>query len=166
MQSPSVPIYTDDSISSEGVGCVAVFPDFEVFISLPVVASIFRAELCAIFLALSRISFYDSDSFVVYSDSRSALQALGNFYARNPLVLKFQYFLCDLHARRNFVYFCWIPSHVGFSGNERLMFWPKGPSNYPQPIIMLYPSGLHSLHSPFHPCLLAVPLGPVCCRWQ
>ena len=63
----SVPIYNDGS-SSEGVGCAVVFPDFEVFISLPEIASIYRAELRAIFLALSRILFHDSDSFVIYSE--------------------------------------------------------------------------------------------------
>ena len=57
VHAPSVPIYTDGSKSSGGVGCAAVFPDFDVFISLPVVASIFTIELCAIFLTLSRISF-------------------------------------------------------------------------------------------------------------
>ena len=86
------------SKSSEGVGFAAVFPHFEVFISLSVVASIFTAELSAIFLDLSPISFYDSINFVIYSDTRSALQALGNLYTRNPLVLKIQIFLCDLHA--------------------------------------------------------------------
>ena len=117
VHTPSVPVCTDGSKSSEDVGCAAVFPDFDVFISLPVVTSIFTAELYAIFLALSRISFHDSDSFVIYSDPRSALQALGSLYTHNPMVLEIQRFLCDLHARRKFVSFCWIPSHVGLSGN-------------------------------------------------
>ena len=81
------------------MGCDTGFPDFDVFISLPVVASMFTAELCAIFLALSRISFHVSNNSVIYADSRSVLQALGNLYTRNPLVLKIGY-LCDLHFRR------------------------------------------------------------------
>ena len=117
LHAPSIPIYTDGSKSSEGVVCAVVFPDLDLFISLPVVPSIFIAELCAIFLALSRISFHDRNSFVTYSDSRSALQALGSFYTRNPLVIKIQRFLCDLHARRKLVS-CWIPSHV-LSRNEK-----------------------------------------------
>ena len=84
LNAPSAPIYTDGSKSSESVGCAAVFPDFDVFTSLPGVASIFTAELYAIFLALSRISFHDSDSFVIYSDSRSAMQALGEFIHAIP----------------------------------------------------------------------------------
>ena len=35
------------------------------------------------------------------------------------LVLQIQSFLCDLQARRKFVPFCCIPSHVGLSGNEK-----------------------------------------------
>ena len=64
------------SKSSEGVGCAAVFPDYDVFISHPVAASVFTVELCVIFLALSRILFHDSNNFVIYLDSRNALQAL------------------------------------------------------------------------------------------
>ena len=41
------PIYADGSKSSQGVSCATKFPDFEVFISLPIVALIFAVELCA-----------------------------------------------------------------------------------------------------------------------
>ena len=58
MHAPYVPIYTDGSKSSEGVVCAAVFPDFVVIISLSVVASIFTAELSAIFLALFFLVFH------------------------------------------------------------------------------------------------------------
>ena len=44
LYAPSVPIYTDVSKSSEGVGCAAVFPDFNIFISLPVVALVFPRQ--------------------------------------------------------------------------------------------------------------------------
>ena len=40
-----------------------------------------------------------------------------SFCTRNLSVLKIQRFLCNLHARRKFVSICWIPSHVGLSGN-------------------------------------------------
>ena len=118
-------MYIDGSKSSEGVGCATVFPDFEVFISLPVVALIFTVELYAIFLTLSCILLQASDTFDIYSDSRSALQALESLYTRNSLVLKIQRFLCDLHGRRKFVSFCWIPPHVGLSGIEKADVLPK-----------------------------------------
>ena len=138
LHAPSVPIYTEGSKSSEGVGCAAVFPDFDVFISLSVVALIITEELCAIFPALSRISFHDSDSLVIHSDSRSALQAFGSFYSHNSLVLKVQRFLCRLHARRKCRLLLYSFTCRALA-TKRLMFWPKGPSNYPQPIMMFYP---------------------------
>ena len=85
---PSVPIYTDRSKSSGGVGYATVFPELHIFISLPVVASIFTVELCAIFLTFSHISFHYCDSFFSYTDSPSALHALRSLYTRNPSVLK------------------------------------------------------------------------------
>ena len=72
-------IKVDLSQSVEGVGCAAVFPDFDVFISL-LVAFIFAAELCAIFLALTRILFHDCATFVIHSDSCNAVQDLGSLY--------------------------------------------------------------------------------------
>ena len=74
MHDQAVPIYTDGFKSS---GCADVFHDFELLISLPVVASIFTAELYAIFLAISRISFHNNN-FVLHSDFRNALQAIGS----------------------------------------------------------------------------------------
>ena len=70
------------------VGCAAIFPNFETFVSLPLMASIFTAELCVIFLTLTRISTHNGSSFVIYSDFRSALQPLGKLYTHNVLVLK------------------------------------------------------------------------------
>ena len=64
MHASAVPIYTDGSKYSEGVGCDAVFLDFDVFISLPVVALIFTAELCAIFFAFRSTTVIIS-SFIV-----------------------------------------------------------------------------------------------------
>ena len=72
-------------------------------------------EICAIFLALSCISVHDSNNFIIYYDSRSALQALGSLYTLNPLVIKIQRFLCELHARLLLL----DSSHVGLSGNEK-----------------------------------------------
>ena len=106
----SVPIYTDGYKASEAV---PLFFMILTYSSLPVVASIFTTELCAIFLALSRISFHESDSFIIYSDSRSSLQALGSPYTGNLLVLKIQRVLFDLYSGLKFFVSCWIHSHVG-----------------------------------------------------
>ena len=147
----STPIYTDRSKSASGVGCAAVFPDFELFVSLPLMASIFTAELCAIFLALTRISELDDSSFTIYSDSRSALQALEKLYTRHPLVLKIQRFLAGLHSRRKDISLCWVPSHVGLPGNERADRVAKRASLLPPsgalslPLQDLYPSVTRAL---------------------
>ena len=69
MPNPAVPIYTDGSESSEGVDYATDFPDFDMFISLPLVVSMFTADLYAIFLSLSHKLFHDSANFVIYSDS-------------------------------------------------------------------------------------------------
>ena len=64
-----------------------------------------------------------SSPFLVFHSTTviisSFILTLGSLYTRNPLVLKIQRFLCDAHARRKFVPFCWILSHVGLSGNEK-----------------------------------------------
>ena len=45
VHAPVFPIYTNGSKSSEGVGCAAVFPYSDVFIFLPLVASIFTLKM-------------------------------------------------------------------------------------------------------------------------
>ena len=72
-----------------------------------------HSRAVAILLALTRISF------IICSDSHSALQAFGSLYPPNSLVLKIQRFLCDLHSYHKSVSFCWVPSHVGLPPNER-----------------------------------------------
>ena len=153
VHTPSVPIYTDGSKSSEGVGLVSVFSDFYVLISLPVVASNFTVELSAIFLVFSRISFHDCNNLVIYSDSRSALLALGSLYTRKSLALKIQRFLCNLYACRKFVSFCGIPSHVGLSSNEKA-------DDLAKRAIQLPPANHNGL--PLQDCIPSI----VCCGWQ
>ena len=50
LHAPKFLIYTDESKSASGVGCAAILFDFETFVSIPLMASISTAELCAIFL--------------------------------------------------------------------------------------------------------------------
>ena len=47
-------------------------------------------------IAVTRISFDTADSFIIYSDSRIALQALGSLYPCNSLVLKIQRFVTSI----------------------------------------------------------------------
>jgi len=55
---------------------------------------------------------------LVCTDSKSGVQSLDNMYSKHPLV---QDILCKTHAicsGGGEVVFSWIPSHVGFHGNE------------------------------------------------
>ena len=61
------------------------------------------------------------------------MQAIGSLYTRNPLVIKIHSFLCDLHERRKFVSFCWVPSD-----NEKAKGLGKR-------TIQLPPDNLHAL---------------------
>ena len=119
--SESIPVYTDGSKSAAGVGCGVVFPFLSRSSSLPKTASVFTAELSAIVLALQIIFTLPVSSFVIFSDSRSALSALKSFNSSslNPLLLSILEWLYLLQRKRYHVSFCWVPAHVGVSGNER-----------------------------------------------
>ena len=119
--SDSVPVYTDGSKSGAGVGCGVVFPSFCRGNSLPKAASVFTAELSAIVLALEVIFTLPVSSFVIFSDSRSALSALQSFTSASlhPLILSILEWLYLLQGKGSRVSFCWVPAHVGVPGNER-----------------------------------------------
>ena len=86
---------------------------------LPDKASIFTAELEAIVSALRYIKITTKNNkFVVFGDSKSALQALLTKWDHSTVqtVMRFLVFLHTVHKT---VIFCWLPSHMGISGNER-----------------------------------------------
>ena len=53
-----------------------------------------------------------------FGDSKSALQALLSKWD-HPTVQTIMRFLVFLHTVHKTVIFCWLPSHMGISGNER-----------------------------------------------
>jgi ribonuclease HI len=116
-------IYTDGSKGEAGVG--AGFGKKE---NLPgngfsgrrlhAMASVFTAELWAIKLALISLKAYDNRSCVIYSDSRSSLQAIQRPRSPVKLVREISELIAILHDQGVTVSFCWIPSHVGIEGNE------------------------------------------------
>ena len=59
-----------------------------------------------------------NNKFVVFGDSKSALQALLSKWD-HPTVQTIMRFLVFLHTVHKTVTFCWLPSHMGISGNER-----------------------------------------------
>ncbi|GBM31726.1 hypothetical protein AVEN_45645-1 [Araneus ventricosus] len=67
----------------------------------------------------SHISSSPSDNYIIYSDSSSALESMTSLHRfSHPLALN----ILELHDRptsKGFtILFCWIPCHVGISGNE------------------------------------------------
>ena len=114
----TVPIYTDGSKSADGVGCAAVLPSRVLSARLPAAASVFSAELRAVLPALAFILRDSSPNYVLYSDSRSALQAICNPFSVHPIVREIHTWLRMLHDREKHMTFCWVPAHVGIPGNE------------------------------------------------
>ena len=89
---------------------------------LPDNSTIFAAEATAISLALNYYQHIGPvhHDVVVYSDSMSCLQAIEGEDTENPLIYHIMNLLWLLSDRSTHVRFCWIPSHCGIEGNERV----------------------------------------------
>ena len=57
---------------------------------------------------------------VVYSDSFSCLQAIEGEDTENPFICHIMNMLWSLNDKGTRVRFCWVPSHCGIDGNERV----------------------------------------------
>ena len=128
-------IFTDGSKSSEGVGSAAVSSLQTSKFSLPNEASVFTSEVTAILLAVEIIKSsneQENQKFVIYSDSRSAIEALRNYTHKNPLILKIRNMLHKLYSRGVSIEICWIPAHVGICGNEKADLAAKSAQNSPK----------------------------------
>jgi len=86
---------------------------------LPDKASIFRAELYAVSLAMDFIHHSKDSRFIFFSDSKSSLEALNGFRIEMDLVLKIIKDYTSLIKAGKVIEFCWIPSHMNIPGNER-----------------------------------------------
>ena len=113
-----VAIYTDGSKSPTGVGYAAVSSTEIMQFSLPESASVFTAELCAIWAAVEIIRKHPPQKFIIFSDSRSAIEALQSYCPRNPLAKQVKYMFHKLYDDGLNVELCWIPAHIGIKGNE------------------------------------------------
>ncbi|GBN08828.1 hypothetical protein AVEN_267213-1 [Araneus ventricosus] len=115
-----IPIFTDGcSKCSSCTSFACVFINSIISFQLHPSCSIFTAEITAILHALSHISSSPSDNYIICSDSLNALGSMTSLHRfSQPLTFK----ILELHNRltsKGFtILFCWIPSHVGISGNE------------------------------------------------
>ena len=82
-------IYTDGSVSDDKAAAAAVIDNHSSIQHLPDKSSIFSAELNALYLALDRVETADDDerNFIIFSDSKSALQAISGQDWTHPLIL-------------------------------------------------------------------------------
>ena len=124
-------VYTDGSKMNEKVGSAAVinrhFQNGETTCRqlskrLPDNSSIFAAEATAISLALNYYQHMGPvhHDVVVYSDSMSCLQAIEGEDTENPFICHIMNLLWSLSDKGTRVRFCWVPSHCGIDGNERV----------------------------------------------
>ena len=94
-------------------------------------ASVFTAETHAILLALQVIEGSERSKFIIFSDSYSCLQAISSVKWQNPAILNILETYEKLHKQRKDVRFCWIPSHMGISGNDAADAAAKSALNNP-----------------------------------
>ncbi|GBN71728.1 hypothetical protein AVEN_270928-1 [Araneus ventricosus] len=116
-----IAIYTDGSKSADHVSFAVVFPNITFSFKLHSSCSVFTAEIAAVLLALENISDCMERKFIIYTDSLSVLESLKSFYIHShhhPLVLNVLHLLNKLASRDFNILLCWVPSHVGFVGNE------------------------------------------------
>ena len=79
-------LYTDGSVIGDQVGSATVCGTTTKTARLPNAASIFRAELYAITMALNIIYRKKENDFIIFSDSMSSLQAIKGFKLELNLV--------------------------------------------------------------------------------
>ncbi|RVE44179.1 hypothetical protein evm_011173 [Chilo suppressalis] len=119
-------IYTDASkLSGEShVGSAVWIPKYNIILNFkcPPVCSIFTGEDIAILEALKFAESHKLNKVVLFSDSKSCLQAIrsNQFKCRfkYQFILKIKTLLLDCHRQGLQFVLVWIPSHTGISGNE------------------------------------------------
>ena len=89
---------------------------------LPDNSTIFAAEATAISLELNYYQHMGPvhHDVVVYSDSMSCLQAIEGEDTEYPFICHIMNLLWSLGDNGTRVRFCWVPSHCGIDGNERV----------------------------------------------
>lgn len=115
-------IYTDGSKMNSKVGCAIHDGIITKKWRLQDSASIFTAELYAILMALEHIqSTYNKQkhtTFLILTDSLSAVQAIQHPLMENALVERIVQTIIIIEQFHQVVEFIWIPSHIGIEGNH------------------------------------------------
>ena len=115
---------------------------------LPDNSTIFAAEATAISLALNYYQHMGPvhHDVVVYSDSMSCFQAIEGEDTENPFICHIMNLHWLLSDRGRHVRFCWIPSHCGIEGNEKVDQLAKETLNQDKdPLASIHYTGWKSL---------------------
>ena len=111
-------IYTDGSKVETKVASAYVCPYGTRGYRLRDGCSIFTAEVEAINKALTYVKVSTRQSFVIFSDSMSVLQAIESQESKNPLVNRVFQTCQEVLSGNKYITFCWLPSHRDIRGNE------------------------------------------------
>nr|CAH7742070.1 unnamed protein product [Callosobruchus chinensis] len=111
-------IYTDGSKTSDGVGSAFSCNNNCYSWTLPPIASVFTAELYAIWQSLKFAERQDHTKILICTDSLSAIHSICKLHNRDSLVNMIKSSAHWLQQNQKEIIFVWIPSHVGIAGNE------------------------------------------------
>jgi ribonuclease HI len=113
-------LYTDGSKTDGAVGSAVVSEEGTLMQRLLPETSIYSAELIAIQMALHVVEERDAPSvYVIYSDSKAALQGLRNYNSRHPIIAEITATLVRIARSPKQVSMCWVPGHAEINGNDR-----------------------------------------------
>lgn len=113
-------IYTDGSRSEEGAGCATLYGNTVIRRHLRDESSVFTAELIAIEEALNIVSSRNLSNVVIFTDSKSSIEAMMNFNSVHPIISQLIFSLVTMQSQGKNIRMCWIPAHVGVQENERV----------------------------------------------
>lgn len=81
--------------------------------------TVFQAEMLAVLKATEYVLKSPKKDFGIYSDSRSALEIIGNLNSFNPVVMEIRKNLAKAEEQGKETKLFWVKAHVGTAGNER-----------------------------------------------
>lgn len=117
-------IFTDGSLIDKKSGCAFYHKNKNIWkqFRLPNEASIYTAELWAILEALKFcLDFEQNNRFVIFSDSKSALEGIKNsvnIALNNHIILEILKLCHNLKTKNIHISLVWIKAHAGITGNE------------------------------------------------
>ena len=112
------PIYTDGSHLNNRTASAAVKGNHCYAERLADEATIYTAELHALYLAQDHVETSTSDKHLVCSDSKSSLVAMETKKWKHPLVRKLLVRHPQLTEQGKEIVYIWVPGHMGIRGND------------------------------------------------